>query len=81
MQPKYGAFSSSVNPQELATSVQGVVKIIAGGLVAFGLMTTFDASTFTEQIPVIVSSGYAALGGIEVIFGILRKIVVRFTEQ
>ena len=77
MQRKFGALSSSVNPNELATSVTGVLKTL-GGLVAYlgYSQITGDINTVIDQIGIVVTSGYALYGACEVMFGIARKLLV-----
>jgi len=74
---KFGALSSSVNPNELATTVTGFLKTV-GGIVAYLGYTqvTGDINTIIDQIGVIVTAGYSLYGACEVIFGIVRKLLV-----
>jgi len=80
MERKFGALSSSVNPQELSLTITSVVKTIVVILVAFGTLEATKADTVIEQIPVIVSAGYATWQGAEAIWGAIRKIIVKFYE-
>lgn len=80
MERKFGALSSSVNPQELSLTITSVVKTIVGILVAFGTFEATQADTVIEQIPVIVSAGYATWQGAEAIWGAIRKVIVKFYE-
>lgn len=80
MERKFGALSSSVNPQELSLTITSVVRMVVGILVAFGVFETTQADTTIEQIPVIVSAGYATWQGAEAIWGAIRKIIVKFTK-
>lgn len=78
---KYGALSSSVNPQELSLTVVSVSKLAIGALVAVGLMKTTGADTFLEQVPVIVSAGYATWQAAEALWGAVRKIIVAISSR
>jgi hypothetical protein len=78
---KYGALSSSVNPQELSLTVTSVAKVIIGMLIGFGVFTTTGADTTLEQIPVIVSAGYATWQAVEALWGAVRKIIVAVTAR
>lgn len=80
MDKKFGALSSSVNPQEMSLTITSVVKMVVGILVAFGVFETTQADTTIEQIPVIVSAGYATWQGAEAIWGAIRKIIVKFSK-
>ena len=76
MERKYGALSSSVNPQELSLTVTAVARVVIGVLVSFGVITVTGADSTLEQIPVIVSAGYATWQGAEALWGAVRKIIV-----
>jgi hypothetical protein len=85
---RFGAFSSSVNPQELAATVEGIIKAVAGLAVTMGVLTMTDASTVTDsissiiqQITLMVSAGYAVYGLAQSVFGILRKVVVALSAR
>lgn len=77
---KFGKFSSSVNPQELSLTITSTAKLLIGILVAFGVFEATKADTVIEQVPVIVSAGYATWQGAEAIWGAIRKILVKFTK-
>ena len=81
MERKFGALSSSVNPQELSLTVTAVARVIIGVLVSFGVMQVTGANTTLEQIPVIVSAGYATWQGAEALWGAVRKIIVAATAR
>lgn len=78
---KYGALSSSVNPQELSLTVTSIAKVIIGMLVGFGVFTTTGADTTLTQIPVIVSAGYATWQAAEALWGAVRKVIVAVTAR
>lgn len=88
MYKRYGALSSSVNPMELATSVLGFIRFLAGTLGALGILSATDidlvniaADGLLAQIAIIVPAGVAAYGFIEMIYGLLRKVVVWFSAR
>lgn len=77
MEPKYGALSSSEDPQKLATTVTGFIKMLGGFAVFFGYTSlTGDINTFADQIGTMVTLGYAFYGAAEVAFGLGRKILI-----
>lgn len=78
---KFGALSSSVDPQKLSATIQGATKLIAGILITFGVSNSVDMNTVYEQIAVIVPAVYSAYGASEVIFGILRKVAVNISSR
>lgn len=78
---RFGALSSSVDPQKLSKTVEGILKLAAGLLVAFGVLDAVDASQLIENILKLVSLGFSAYGLAEAIFGILRKVVVKVASR
>ena len=78
MHRKFGALSSSVNPNELAATVQGLIKTMGGLLTTFGYTSMVEVDTLVEQAGLFVLAGYAAYGAAETIYGVIRKVVVRF---
>jgi len=81
MERKFGSLSSSVNPGELATTVNGIIRVVAGALVTFGLLNVTDGNTLMEQSALFVSAGMAAFGAAETVFGLIRKVVVKFAVK
>lgn len=81
MHRRYGALTSSVDPNELSLTVQSAAKLLVGVLVAFGVIQATGANTLVEQIPAIVAAGYAAWQANEMVWGIVRKIIVAFAEK
>ena len=77
---RFGSLSSSVNPQELSLTVVSAVRLVASVLVTFGIVTVVGMDTLLEQIPVIVSAGYATWQGLETIWGAVRKVFVAFSK-
>lgn len=83
MEPKYGAFfSSSEDPQKLAASVSGFIKIIAGvaGFTGFSFIAG-EINTFAEQAGAFVLMGYSVYGAAESLFGLGRKIVIAVVQK
>lgn len=76
MERKFGALSSSINPQEMAKTAEGVIKAIGGALVFWGVSSVTDINTLAGNIGALVTLGYSMFGLAETAFGILRKIVV-----
>lgn len=74
---RFGALSSSEDPQKLAATVTGIIKAL-GGFVAFlGVSTlTGDINTFAEQVGQLITIGYAFYGVAEAAFGVGRKILL-----
>ncbi|RJQ33856.1 hypothetical protein C4568_03585 [Candidatus Parcubacteria bacterium] len=80
-QKNLGALSSSVNPQELSRTIEGVMKAVGGALVFFGVASVTDVNTLTGQISQLVTLGYAFFGVAEAAFGLIRKIIVAINER
>lgn len=81
MNKKFGALSSSVDPQKLADSVEGVIKVIAGIALSFGLAKiSGNLSQTADQIGIIVTLGYSFYGAVQTIFGLARKVIVSIQE-
>jgi hypothetical protein len=77
MDKKFGALTSSANPQEMAKTVEGLMKAVAGALLFFGVASVTEANTLTSNIGNLVTLGFSFYGAAESAFGIIRKIVVR----
>lgn len=86
--PKYGIFSSSVNSQELSTTVQALTRSAAGLLVFSGIITIGDSTTllnglstiFTDVV-VLAPLGYSIWNASELVFGVLRKVIVWLSKK
>lgn len=79
---KFGALSSSVDPNKLAKTVEGVLKAL-GGVIAFWGVTAVagDVNSLADQLSQMVTLGYAFWGVAETAFGLVRKIVVKAQEM
>lgn len=80
-EPRFGALSSSTDPQKLSLTVTSFAQLIISVLVATGVMTTTGADTTLEQVPVIVAAGYATYQACLVLWGAVRKVIVAFAEK
>jgi hypothetical protein len=78
---RFGALSSSEDPQKLSLTITSTVQLIIGALVSFGLLSTVGADTILEQVPIIVSAGFATYQGCLALYGAVRKIIVSLSEQ
>lgn len=81
MEPKFGALSSSVNPQELSKSVEAVIKIVGGGLVLLGVLSSADIQALLGQVGTLVPAVYVVWNFAELAFGLLRKVVAHFASK
>lgn len=78
---RFGALSSSVDGRKLAATVQGALKLGSGILVYMGIVTAVEASAIIEQSTLFMSSILAAWGALEMLYGILRKVVVFYSKE
>jgi len=81
MERKYGALSSSVNPQELSKSVEAVIKIVGGGLVLLGALSQEDLNTLSNGLTTAVPAIYILWNFAELAFGLIRKVVAHFASR
>lgn len=73
--------SSSVNPEELSLTVTAGARAILALATALGYANAVDAESVLAQIPIIVLSGYATWQAVETVWGVVRKIIVKFSER
>ena len=78
---RFGAFSSSIDPNKLSETVESALKVIGGILLTVGIISTPQLNAILGQVGVIVPAAYALWNAGNVLFGAFRKIVVLFTEQ
>lgn len=72
---KFGALSSSADPQKLAMSVKGFVVLAIGIGSLFGVdVSALDADGFTGAIVAVITTVTASVGAILTLWGLLRKI-------
>jgi hypothetical protein len=81
MDKKFGSLSSSVNPQELSLAVTAGARLILTLLVTAGYIDATGVDTTLETIPAIVGVGYAAFQALETMWGLIRKLIVLWTEK
>ena len=81
MERKYGALSSSVNPQELSKSVEAFIKIVGGGLILLGAITQGDLNQLTNGLSTMVPAVYVIWNFAELVFGLCRKVVAHFASK
>lgn len=79
MQKRFGALSSSSNPQEVANTVKGVVLSLSSLIIFFAGQVGVpfaegDVANFAQNL------GFA-IGGLWALYGLLMKVVVHFSEQ
>lgn len=70
--------SSSVNPDQLSKTVEGLI-ITSSGLIAL-VVKMFDLPLTAEQITGNAASIGITVGVLVSAFGLIRKLVVRYTK-
>lgn len=87
MERKFGAFSSSANPQELSLTVTSIVKILGLLIGSISSAKGVDVMISNEQLDqvaqaviVIITAGATILQSGELILGIVRKVLARFAN-
>lgn len=81
MHRRYGALSSSVNPEQLSLTVTSLGRLVVTALVTLGYVSTVQADTILTQIPLLLAALLAAWDTIQTIWGIIRKVIVAFADQ
>lgn len=74
MERKYGALSSSTNPDQLAATITGLIISFASLIVLFAGHLGFSLTI--EQVTTYAGELGTGIGAIWTVFGILRKITV-----
>lgn len=80
---KFGAITSSVDPDKISETVLGLAKTIAGILVFAGVMSVADSTTLLTTVPQLITDvlamaplAFAAWHSCVTIFGLLQKVLV-----
>lgn len=81
MEKKFGAITSSTDPEKISLTVMGAVRAVAGILVFAGIFTATDANTLLEQVAIVVPMAVSAYGAVEIIIGIFRKVLVQIFQK
>jgi hypothetical protein len=78
---KFGALSSSENPQQLADTVKGAIKLLGGLIVYFGYASlTGDVNTVADQVGTAVTLGVSFYGAVMTLYGLLKKVAVKLSQ-
>jgi hypothetical protein len=79
---KFGAFSSSEDPQKLADTVKGAIKLVGGLIAYFGYASlTGDVNTVADQVGTAVTLGISFYGAVMTLYGLLKKVVVKVSAK
>lgn len=79
---KFGALSSSEDPQKLAETVKGILTFVAGMMVYFGYgAVTGDINSIADQVGVAITLGMSFVGAVKTIYGLIKKVAVYFATK
>lgn len=85
---KFGALSSSANPQELSETVSSILKMIGYFLGTLATLKGVDANISDEQIEqltnaivLIISSGFAIYQSGTLVMGFVRRLIAKFLGE
>lgn len=86
MEKRFGKFTSSVDYNKLSTTIEGLIVGLSSVIVFFGSLKGIpvgqDAiALFAQQAGTTVGAFGAFIGSLMTVFGVIRKIVVAFTEK
>lgn len=86
--PKYGNFSSSVDPQKLAATIEGLAAAVGSFLLFIGFFDVATETTLLVNINqlvtdvIVVTPLVVSMGGLcYTIFGAFRKAIVALTKK
>ena len=83
MNRRFGALSSSVDPQNLSLTVESAVKLLLGLVALYATSKGLDVASATTQVQAIIDVGTQAVAAaftlysaIMVGYGLVRKFIV-----
>jgi alanine-alpha-ketoisovalerate/valine-pyruvate aminotransferase len=76
---KFGAFSSSDDPQKLADTVKSFILALASVIIILGRQFGWEITQ--ENIVLVAGQLGLAVSSIWFIFGLVKKVVVHFTQK
>ena len=80
MNRKYGAFSSSQNPQEISNRVKGIV-IALSSLIIFVAGNIFNINLQPTDVTDIATQLGGVIGAIWTIYGGIMALVAKFAQK
>jgi len=79
---KYPKLGSSANPEKLSMLISGILVAIIGVLASIGIDTVgLELNTLADSIVSLVELGYQGVALIMVIYGIVRKIYIKYFKK
>lgn len=80
MYKKYGALTSSSNPEELADTVKGLILSFSV-VIIYGVKYFFNIDIGSGQVTEFAVVMGGAIGALWTLYGLLKKIVVAVSEK
>ncbi len=86
MEKKFGALTSSEDYSKLADTVKGVIVSLSSVIIFIGALKGFSVTTnqiaqFAQQAGTTIGAFGTAIGSIWTMYGIIKKIVIKFTQK
>lgn len=85
---KFGALSSSVNPQELSLTVSSISKVLIGLVGWFAVSKGLDPAAAQTQLQAIVDIMAQAVplcftlfNSLQTVWGLVRKLITYFAQK
>lgn len=79
MNKRFGALSSSTNPEQLSATVSGL--ILSAGAIIIMIAGWLNIPLTDGQIGELASQAGIVVGALWTLYGVLRKVVVRFSQS
>lgn len=79
MERKFGALSSSEDPQKLADTVKGFILAFSAILMVIG--TKLGVPLTENQIALFAEQLGLAIGSLWFLYGLIKKIVIKFAKR
>ena len=77
---RFGALSSSTNPDQLANTVRGGILAFSSVIVLVAT-NIFGLNISASDVSELATAIGAMAGSVWVVFGIIQKLVVRFAQR
>lgn len=71
---KFGALSSSEDPQKLADTVKGLIISLSGVIIL--VLHVFDINIMAEQVSLFATELAFSIGSILTIYGLIKKFII-----
>jgi hypothetical protein len=80
MEKKYGAFTSSQNPQEISNRVKGIVLSLSA-IIIFVAGNVFNINLQPNDVTDIATQLGGVVGAVWTIYGAILALIARFTRN